>query len=429
MLGKIGAEWGALKSVAVHRPGMEMALGLLDPEASLYERAFNADEAAAEHGHFERVLKEQFNVKVIDLRDEIIRLANSNSKYMDMLIAEAMHAVKYIGSGRRIDDARRFARLNWRQYGPGYFFNMLLIRPVIRLRAQSGSERMRIDVANPLSNLYFMRDQQLVTPNGLFISKMATEQRREEPGVTTLLWRMLGLPVAGRASGKAVIEGGDYMPMKKFALVGIGTRTNEQGARQLMSSCVGFDEIAVVRQPDFSLLPHGAQYRMLNMHLDTYFNVASSSTAVGSEALLKSARVSVYFKEGRAYRKEKDSTNLFDYIRGKGFDVINLSALEQLSYASNFLCIRDGLILSIDSNKVAGLTVRAIAEKVKEDKRYERLYREVRREYSKIGNSRLFPENKSLKEYGIEHYDVALENLTGGFGGAHCMTAALERSA
>lgn len=39
---KVRAEWDPLRKVAIHRPGIEMFFGLLDPYASLYERTFSA---------------------------------------------------------------------------------------------------------------------------------------------------------------------------------------------------------------------------------------------------------------------------------------------------------------------------------------------------------------------------------------------------
>ncbi|MDG6929243.1 MAG: hypothetical protein JRN29_04250, partial [Nitrososphaerota archaeon] len=49
---KVGAraEWDRLRTVMMHRPGIEMHLGLLAPYASLYERAFNLGDALLELG-------------------------------------------------------------------------------------------------------------------------------------------------------------------------------------------------------------------------------------------------------------------------------------------------------------------------------------------------------------------------------------------
>ena len=52
MEGRIRAEWDRLRKVIVHKPDIEMFFGLLDPSASLYERAFNQTAALKEHDRF-----------------------------------------------------------------------------------------------------------------------------------------------------------------------------------------------------------------------------------------------------------------------------------------------------------------------------------------------------------------------------------------
>ena len=56
MDGIIKSEWDPLRKVVIHRPGIEMFLGLLEPYGSLYERAFSRDGAREEHEFLERVL-------------------------------------------------------------------------------------------------------------------------------------------------------------------------------------------------------------------------------------------------------------------------------------------------------------------------------------------------------------------------------------
>ena len=43
------AEWDPLREVLVHRPGVEMFFGLLEPYSFLYEEAFSLTGAIAEH--------------------------------------------------------------------------------------------------------------------------------------------------------------------------------------------------------------------------------------------------------------------------------------------------------------------------------------------------------------------------------------------
>ncbi len=158
---------------------------------------------------------------------------------------------------------------------------------------------------------------------------------------------------------------------------------------------------------------------MVNMHLDTYFNVASSNTVIGSELLLKKASVDVYVKQKKGvYRKEGKVSSLYDYIKKKGFNIISLTSLEQMSYASNFLTVRDGTIIAIDVSRVVKNVLGDLEFKAKINPHmYNKLFIEARKEYQELkANGGFFPST------------INVTNLTGGYGGAHCMTAALKRN-
>lgn len=60
--------------------------------------------------------------------------------------------------------------------------------------------------------------------------------------------------------------------------------------------------------------------------------------------------------------------------------------------------------------------------------RYGALLNEVKKEYpSFLSSGAVFPHKKEIYENGIDAYALNLENITGGYGGAHCMTAVVER--
>ncbi|MEI6243195.1 MAG: arginine deiminase family protein [Chlamydiota bacterium] len=120
---------------------------------------------------------------------------------------------------------------------------------------------------------------------------------------------------------------------------------------------------------------------------------------------------------------------MYDYIRSKGFDVINITSLEQLSYASNFLCIQDGKILAIEVERgvrdvLANLEGKARAEPA----RFGKLYEQAKKDYDNLRmDGQFFPHKKEMYQHDLEFYPLTLKNLTGGYGGAHCMTCALTR--
>jgi len=124
-----------------------------------------------------------------------------------------------------------------------------------------------------------------------------------------------------------------------------------------------------------------------------------------------------------------ETVSLDDYIRAKGFPVIDLSILEQLSYAANVLCIRDGSILAVEGERVMQTVLLNLERKAARDPhRYGRLLRHAEEDYRRIrAAGRFFPHRKEFSRHGIDLRPLHLENLTGGYGGPHCMTCVLER--
>ena len=169
---------------------------------------------------------------------------------------------------------------------------------------------------------------------------------------------------------------------------------------------------------------------MIDMHLDTYFNIASSKVAVGAELLLKNAKVEVHKRESEGvYKKEKAEPNLHDYMKQKGFDIINITTLEQMTYASNFLTIKDGQILAVETERIVKDVLSNLMEKARTDPtRYGKLLEQAQKDYNLLkSRGGFFPHKEEIYEHGIDAYPMVLTNLTGGYGAAHCMTCSLKR--
>ena len=429
---KATAEWEPLRRVVIHRPGMEMFLGLLDPYASLYERAFSRHGARREHQRLEEVLRNEFKIDVLRLKDTILDNADRRPEIRERLVKMALELFNFEGPKSQVDSATTEMERNTDALDSDHFFNILIAHPLVELQAEKGTRSIRLHIAErePLSNLYFMRDQQMVTDKGIFMSRMAKPQRRREPFVTRFLWEILGAKVVHATTEPGTIEGGEFIPLKHFALVGIGDRTNRSGVDQLLQHGVGFDEVGVVHQPNHPLIPGNERDPMIDMHLDTYFNIASSKVAVGADLLLKNAKVEVHKRESEGvYKKEKEEPNLHDYIKRKGFDIINITTLEQMTYASNFLTIKDGQILAVETERVVKDVLSNLTAKVRDNPaRYGKLLEQAQKEYNSLkSQGGFFPHKKEIYEHGIDAYPMVLTNLTGGYGAAHCMTCSLKR--
>ncbi len=434
MVARIRAEFDRLRRVAIHRPGIEMFFGLLAPEAFLYERVFNRYAARMEHERLEYTLKHEFGIDVFRIKERLLELADRKPEVRKKLVSAGLNDLNFTGNEQVVAEAKKQVSEGSKLYDSGHFFNLLLLHPTLDLEKGGRAARaihLGVTEEDPVANLYFMRDQQAVTDKGIYLSRMSKPQRAGEPALTRFIWETLGEKIVHETEAPGTFEGGDFIPLKDFALLGLGDRTNRDGANQMLEFGLNFDEVAVVHQPSHPLIPDDEIDPMIDMHVDTYFNIASSGVAVGSELLLKRAKVEVYQREGEnAYMKSEPETTLHDYIKNKGFEIMNLTTLEQLCYASNFLCIKDGQILAIEVDREIKNVLENLTSKAKEDPhRYGKLLEQARKDYQDLKDAGgFFPHKKEIYEHNIDALGIVMTNLTGGYGGAHCMTAALERN-
>ncbi|MGC8568193.1 MAG: arginine deiminase family protein [Candidatus Micrarchaeia archaeon] len=428
----IKAEWDTLRKLSVHRPGIEMYFGLLSPEESLYERAFDMSKAQWEHDMLRHILRHEFKIEVTRLENTIIEAAERDPKIRQKLVKLGMESMHFVGDSSQVSITKKEIEENESVYNPSFFLTSAIMHPTIHLEKTDAEKKVSINVSehNPLSNLYFMRDQQAVTDKGIVMSRMSKPQRSGEPKLTKFLWEIMNEKIAYEIQPEATFEGGDFIPMKDFALLGNGDRTNNEGVKQMLAKGLDFDEVGVVHQPNHPLIPSEKPDPMIDMHLDTYFNVASSNTVIGSGLLLKRARVDIYIKQEKGkYKKVPKTTNLYDYIKSKGFNVISLTTLEQMSYASNFLAVKDGTIIAIDVSRIVRKVLEDLEFKAKINPyMYKALFMEAKKDYEILKSSgEFFPSKHTIYQNGIDAYMINVTNLTGGYGGAHCMTAALKR--
>jgi arginine deiminase len=425
------AEWEPLEEVLIHRPGIEMFFGLMEPYSFLYERVFSIDNAVFEHTELEHALAEA-GVTVRRLKRLAVELEARRPGLVERVREVAEKTVRYSGPKEMVDRSRAALRQNLASFDAETLFNILLLRPSVRLERRPGARGVlpTVELDCPLANLYFMRDQQALSAEGFILGRMSKPQRQDEPYVTGALLKRAGARIAGEVRTPGTFEGGDFMPMGEFALLGTGDRTNPSGVRQILAMPLGFDEVGVVHQPAHPALPDDSPDPMIDMHLDTYFNVPGERLAVGCEALLRVARVEVFRRKagGRLVRDPKTRT-LRDFLSEKKFDVIPLSSLEQMCYATNFLCIRDRKIIAVEVEKEVDRVLGGLASSARKDPhRYGKLLSLVRKEQEELRAGRgYFPHTSTVRDRGVEVTPLSLQEITGGYGGAHCMTCVIRR--
>lgn len=427
---RILAEWHRLTDAIIHRPGVEMLFGILSPFPFLYEREFKFSLALEQHVHFERALVEN-GVRVIRLKDTVVSLMKKETKMFEKIRDFAISTVKFRGNKEIVSKARKEFYSASENFDEETIFNILILQPSFFLQKSSRYKTTlpRVVLEVPLANLFFMRDQQVVTDLGIVIGRLAKPQRRFETVLTGTLLNLMGLNIVHYIREPGTLEGGDFMPAEKISFIGTGERTNIEGVKQLMKKGLGFDEVALVSQPSHPLIPENLTDPMINMHLDTYFNLAGEKIVVGSPLLLKNASTTIYKRKSRGYYKRVEKTTLYDFLKIRGFQIIGITTLEQMCYASNFLCLKEGHILAVESEDICPRAIRKLELKATlNPARYGMLLEQVKKDYHELNKkSNFFPYKEDMFKAGIKVQPIKLEDITGGYGGAHCMTASISR--
>ena len=415
----IRKEWENLRSVVIHRPGIEIDYAMLAPRAFLFERPFKKEKAIRECVEVEEKLREN-GVNVRLLREMFNSQASTNRVFRTAMEEKVKERVVFYGE---LDDSKRLVNdfsKNISYLDSDTLFNLMILEPSIDVRMDESNNMQYPKIFSniPLANLYFMRDQQATGSNGIISGRMKLPQRRAEPPITGFIMEhIIGRKHVSKISENAFFEGGDYIPCGEFGLIGTGPRTDIQGAKDAIASgMLAHDEIFVLENPKYDFMVDDL---LNNMHLDTYFNIASDGVAICSTRLAKKAWGQVYERDGENYTPGRKMV-LYDYMVEKGFSILDLSVVEQLSYSSNFLTLSNGKILCVDSSKVFrkllknNIINREIASKSSFD--------------LPGSDDPMFPVPEKMRQFGIDYITIDLEELTGGYGGAHCMTMALERS-
>jgi arginine deiminase len=241
-------------------------------------------------------------------------------------------------------------------------------------------------VSKPVGNLYYMRDQQIVTDTGLIMGNMKRPVRKRETSITELAWESLGIkPIHKIKDG--FLEGGDFMPCDEFALIGVGLRTDKSSALELMNKgALNFDEVVAVNQPN----DHD------RMHFDTWCTIVNPSLYLVDSKSLQESSAEVYEKNDNGVYQFLYKTKLEDYLHKRGFNRIEISSEEQKQDATNIEIIKENKIIAPDGKNF-----------VPKSKRTNYI--------------------DTLKKYDIDVIDIPAEILLLGGGGPHCSLADVSR--
>lgn len=239
---------------------------------------------------------------------------------------------------------------------PNELLDVICLRPTVVLEhSEINTElRLRRTEVRPLSNLMFVRDQQIVTPRGVIQCRLNSTQREAELHIMRGLFDSAGIPVIGAIEGNGRLEGGDFfMVDAETALVSVGLRSNYEAVYQLMEkNLVGARRVVIVDD--------SVDLDQQRMHLDTIFNIVSTSprrVAVMLDAVMAGGRlpqrtVVEYVRDdvSATYRRVDDTMGMefSTYLKEKlNFDVVPVTEQQQADYLINFINMGRNRIVSV----------------------------------------------------------------------------------
>jgi len=171
----------------------------------------------------------------------------------------------------------------------------------------------------------FVYDASIVTDEGAILTNPGKEIRRVEVDYAESLYNNLGVPVIGRITGDAILEGGDvFWLADTFLAVGIGYRTNQVGADQL-STFVRPQGVEVLRTE----LPHWHGPDEC-LHLLSLISPVAERTAVVYSPLV--------------------STPFMQLLNALDWNLIDIPAEEFATQGTNVLALAPGKVLILEEN-------------------------------------------------------------------------------
>lgn len=400
------AEYDYASLILMHQPTAELFLGVAHPDAALFEAYFDADKAAAEHAGYQQLLRKS-GANVVTVRDVLLRgtLDRAGNPIagaaLDSLRAFALDFLKYDASGlsvQNVDSAaveqEKYRRKVIGQMAPTDLIRVILLQPEVHLQSTPENTGYAATYSEkPLMNLYFMRDQMITTAKGVVLGRMNSVQRNDEVRIADFCLHKMGIPPVGRIEGDgAYLEGGDFLSFGQNAFIGCGLRTTLPAIRQLMeNNWLGCDTLIVVND---------RWHDQSQMHLDTYFNVIDHDLATLSKKRYQAAKdstsshyltVDVYVRHADGtYQRTIKQQNFVDYLKNHlKMTIIPISEADENTFACNYLTVGARHIMAVD------------------------------------GQSEDF--QTALAKNRVKVTWVPLNNLTKGYGAAHCMTQVLSR--
>jgi arginine deiminase len=352
------SESDALRMVLLCEPGAELLYALVLPEAANFEKAFDSREAINEHRNYQQFLRRK-GIAVYLLEDLLAA--------HPQLIDHATQAVSIPGTTFPVSDLRK----NVSNLGISDQIRLLVESPEMNLSRPPNPQLASVTI-NPLPNLYFMRDQIIVTDRGVIVGRFKNAIRQEEQRIVRLALDALGINVKYTITGNGVLEGGDFIPAGDWGLIGVGERTNEYAIDQLLQSpgadALGYKHLAIIKDP----VPD-----IQEMHLDTYFMLVAPDTCLVVDTRVKPPMqgapdrrptVDIYDKDpggGEDYVLQTSGISFLSLLKQMGItSIVQLTEMDQREYGINVLCLESKNIVGSKSDEQDPVQLRSYQQKL-----------------------------------------------------------------
>jgi len=194
------------------------------------------------------------------------------------------------------------------------------------LSARGGEVILHDEPLPDHADAIFCHDPALITDAGAILLRMGKPLRRGEEEALGATLTKAGVPILARLDGSALAEGGDLLWIDEGTLaVGIGFRTNREGARQIKAALGAAVDVVPVELPYYTG-PEAC------LHLMSLISMVDADLAVGYPALMPVPFVQL--------------------LEGRGVRLIDVPEGEFHTMATNVLALAPRECLMLEGNPV-----------------------------------------------------------------------------
>jgi len=373
--------WGA--------PGSEAVLGqLLPTEISCFQTQFDVLKARFEFESAKNLLEKE-GVEVIQVKDLLAQMIEDKGLDTSKDLSTLTRELESKGNGyctqHKEPRSKDVPVSEW-------------LKVVLKEDAEKYGEKTAVIINQmlsggstlPMSNVIYARDQSNLLQKTWIWSFMKHDIRQPEVKLYRRVLEHAGIISRGidivPVDGGGKFEGGDGIVYDGKVYIGVGGRTNMKGIMQIAPYILGQGGRLLV--PIDTQRAAGELGEMDAMHLDTYWMPCGQKQVVACDNEVCRRELVEIIWSGMDLKIEKRGW-FADHLSESGIEIVPLTKQEQECYAPNFLNLGDDrIILSLSE-----------------------------------GNNL----TSELTKRGKKVYSANLTQITKGFGGLHCMTAAIKR--